>query len=372
MAEAYRADHVGSLLRPQSLLDARKAFAAGRIDQAALRAAEDAAIAQALDLQREAGIDVYSDGEFRRESWLSAFYSTAQGLTHRPAKAQSGHARQWKGPGAETANEEVPIPYFSAVDKITVSGRFTANETGFLKQHAPGAFKVTMPSPSLMGSLFEPGVSDGAYPDREALMADLIGIYQSEIEGQLDDGASYIQLDSLRYANAISHFSLPGDDVSDLDAVVRETVAIDNKVLAGARARGAVTAVHICRGNHRSAWVMSGGYEPVAERLLNEAKVDRFLLEFDDERSGGFEPLRFLPEGKIAVLGLVTTKVGQLESQEELLRRVDEAAKYTPVERLALSPQCGFASTVLGNLLSIDEEKRKLELVAATARRIWG
>ena len=367
--KAYRADHVGSLLRPQALLDARKAHREGRITLEDLRTAEDTAILGALDLQRQAGIAIFSDGEFRRTSWVSGLPDALEGV--RKASRLHGATGVWKGVGAEEANSELPIDLLDITGKLKVRGRFTGVETAFLKAHAPGAYKITMPSPTIQLNMFGADLGAGGYADEQALLDDLVSIYQQEIAAQIDDGAAYIQLDSLRYTQAISGFSPNGPDL-DPDRTVAQTIAADNAALAPARAKGVTTAVHICRGNHRSAWAMSGAYDAVAELLLNEVDTDRFLLEYDDERSGGFAPLRFTPKGKTVVLGLVTTKVGALEDADELVRRVDEAAKHLPLEQLALSPQCGFASTYLGNLLTEDDEKRKLELVAKTAERIWG
>ena len=366
---AYRADHIGSLLRPQSLLDARAAHAAGRLTLEALRAEEDKAILHALDLQRSAGMKILSDGEFRRMSWVSGLSEALDGVSRGGFRQMPKDA--WKGAGAEDANAEVPIVALTIVDRLKLKARFTGVETGFLKAHAGGPYKITMPSPTIQLNMFANGPDGTVYADETALLADLVDIYKQEVAAQIDDGAAYIQLDSLRYAQAISGFSPLGKPV-DPDVVVAQTIGADNAVLAVAKARGATTAVHICRGNHRSAWAMSGAYDAVAERLLNEVETDRFLLEYDDGRSGGFEPLRFTPKGKTVVLGLVTTKFGVLEDQDGLVRRVEAAAKYVPLEQLALSPQCGFASTYLGNLLTEDDEKRKLELVAKTAERIWG
>jgi 5-methyltetrahydropteroyltriglutamate--homocysteine methyltransferase len=366
--KTYRADHVGSLLRPQALLDARKAHSEGRITLEELRAAEDKAILQALDLQRQAGLHIFSDGEFRRTSWVSGLPEALNGVEK--ASRRHGVAGLWKGVGAEEANSELPIDLLAVTARLKVRDRFTGVETAFLKAHSPGAYKVTMPSPTIQLNMFE-DIEKGGYADEQALLDDLVRIYQTEVAAQIDDGAAYIQLDSLRYAQAISGFSPNGRDL-DPERTMAITIAADNAVLGTARARGVTTAVHVCRGNHRSAWAMSGAYDAVAERLLNEVETDRFLLEYDDERSGGFAPLRFTPKGKTVVLGLVTTKVGALEDADELVRRVDEAAKHLPLEQLAISPQCGFASTYLGNLLTEDDEKRKLELVAKTAERIWG
>ena len=370
MEKTIRAEHVGSLLRPQFLLDSRQAFADGRITEGELREVEDAAIQRALDLQRRAGIGVYTDGEYRRTSWLSSLTEVLDGAQAAGMRRMGPSA--WKGPAAAEANAEVPVTAYAITGRISARGRFTGTETSFLARHAPGTWKITMPSPTIQLNMFEPTSTDAVYPDRQRLLDDLVAIYQDEVDAQIRDGAPYIQLDSLRYSQVIGGFSPNGEAMTDPDAIISQTIAADNAVLARARAGGAITGVHICRGNHRSAWAMSGGYDAVAERLLNEVQTDRFLLEYDDDRSGGFEPLRFTPKGPIVVLGLVTSKVGALEDPDALARRIDEAAKYAPLEQLALSPQCGFASTFRGNLLSEDDEKRKLELVAETARRVWG
>jgi 5-methyltetrahydropteroyltriglutamate--homocysteine methyltransferase len=370
MGDVIRADHVGSLLRPQALLDARQAHDEGRLTDEGLRAAEDAAIGEALALQREAGIGVYSDGEFRRASWVGGLPSVLEGV-------EATHMRRmppgaWKGVGEAEANAELPITALSVTSRVRASRRFTGAETGFLAANAPGPWKITMPSPTIQLNMFEPGAIEAVYSDRQALLDDIVAIYQQEVDAQVADGAGYIQLDSLRYSQLLSGFAPNGEAMIDPGAIFDQTIAADNAVLARAKAGGATTGVHVCRGNHRSAWVMSGSYDPVAERLLNEVETDRFLLEYDDERSGGFEPLRFLPKGKVVVLGLVTTKVGALEDPDALARRVDQAARHVPLEQLALSPQCGFASTYKGNLLTMDDQRRKLALVAETARRIWG
>jgi 5-methyltetrahydropteroyltriglutamate--homocysteine methyltransferase len=370
MNPTIRADHVGSLLRPKPLLEARRARDEGRITDDQLRQEEDAAISRVLELQREAGIEVFTDGEFRRLSWLSGLPDVLDGVRSTGLRRMPANA--WKGVGAEAANAEVPIAALQVTARLKPKRRFTGGEAAFLKANAPGPWKITMPSPTIQMNMFDPGSFEAVYSDRQALLGDIVAIYQDEVEALAAEGAGYIQLDSLRYSQAIAGFSPNGFPMGDPNEVVSQTIAADNTVLRRAKAGGAVTGVHICRGNHRSAWVMSGGYDSVAERLFNEVETDRFLLEYDDDRSGGFEPLRFLPKDKIVVLGLVTSKLGALEDSDALMRRVDEAAKYAPVEQLALSPQCGFASTYLGNLLTEDDQKRKLALVADTARRIWG
>jgi 5-methyltetrahydropteroyltriglutamate--homocysteine methyltransferase len=256
--------------------------------------------------------------------------------------------------------------------KLKVAGRFTERESAFLTKHADRPFKLTLPSPTMMLVFYREGISDNAYPDRQELIDDVVTIYTREIEALAAGHVPYIQIDSLRYTDLIDPERRAKLDPLGFDRVFAQALAADNALLARAKREGTTRAVHICRGNHRSAWFGRGGYEAVAERLFNELDADRFLLEFDDERSGGFAPLRFVPEGKIVVLGLVTTKSAALESQDELLRRIEEASKFLPLDQLALGPQCGFASTELGNLLGEDDEKRKLELVAGTARRVWG
>ena len=362
--QVIRADHIGSLLRPDYLLAARREHAGGSLSAESLREVEDRAIIDAIYMQREVGLNVVSDGEFRRSSFLAGPYECLEGLV----AADHGYTPIWHGETEAVANSGIPIDSLVASQKLNLRKRMTGAETAFLKDNAGSAYKVTMPGPTMYLTLFRPGITDMVYAGPQELLDDLVAIYQGEVDAQLDDGASYIQLDSLRYAQALSG-ALPPN--SDVHAVVGQALAADNAIFS--RARGKATrAMHICRGNHRSAWLMTGGYDAVAEQLFSEADVDRFLLEYDDERSGGFEPLRFIPEGKVAVLGLVCTKTPQLESQEQLLRRIEEAANYLPIEQLALSPQCGFASTELGNLVSQDDQRRKLELVVDTAAKVWG
>ena len=373
MVPAYRTDHVGSLLRPKKLLDARHAHRDGKLSLAELRKVEDGAIDDAIKMQRAAGIEVVSDGEFRRMSWMAGPYAALGGLQQDDSSLFNS-ARLWKGTheAEEEANKETPVDWAIAIDKLTLKERMTGIETAFLKTHARGPYKITMPGPTILLPLYRPGVSDRAYKNAQELLDDLVRIYQTEVDAQIADGATYIQLDSLRYAQALGKFSpSPHDDVSDTQAVVRQAIASDNAVLSRAKGK-AIRAIHICRGNHRSAWVMSGGYDSVAEQIFNGCDADRFLLEYDDERSGTFEPLRFMPKGKIAVLGLISSKNAQLEKVDDLMRRIDQATKYLPLDQIAISPQCGFASTELGNLLTEDDERRKLELVVATARKVWG
>jgi 5-methyltetrahydropteroyltriglutamate--homocysteine methyltransferase len=366
-----RADHVGSLLRPQTLLDARAQSAKGLIDADALRAAEDAAIIDILKMQRDSGIQVFSDGEYRRSGWFDGFRAAVDGFQ----AFERTMPAIWKGANADVAAEDMKAKASFAVGaKLRLQGRFTGIEAAFMAKHAPPPFKITIPSPASFQQFFEPGFTERAYGNPDEMLADIVEIYKREIVGLLADGVPYIQIDTLRYGDVIDAERRRRWEARGVDPakIVDQTLAADNAVLGLAKRDGVIRAMHICRGNHRSAWAGQGDYEPVAEKMLGQLDVDRFLLEYDDERSGGFAPLRFVPKGKTVVLGLVTTKTGKLESQDELRRRVDEASKYVPLENLAIGTQCGFASTELGNLLSMDEQRRKLELIADTVRKIWG
>jgi 5-methyltetrahydropteroyltriglutamate--homocysteine methyltransferase len=366
MAQAFRADHVGSLLRPKKLLDARRKFEKGEIERSALTAIEDESILDVLKLQKDAGVSVCTDGEYRRTTWLDAFYPVTDGVTMEEAPDLG---KMWKGETEAVANE-LRMGMGLVTKRLTFSGRFTAHESGFLKKHAPLPYKTTMASPTMYLGMFRPGVG---YESSDDLLGDLVKLYQKEVEGLIADGCSYIQVDSLRHAQGLGDFYSPAQEaMGDLDVEVARVVAADNAVLSPAKGKNVTRGLHICRGNHRSAWAMTGAYDRLAEQLFTTCEVDRFLLEYDDERSGGFEPLRFIPKGKIAVLGLITSKRGQLEDPDYLAKRIDAATKFIPLDQLAISPQCGFASTELGNILSEDDMKRKLELVASVARRVWG
>ncbi len=368
MTAVYRADHVGSLLRPKALLDAWDAHDRGEVSDERLNEIEDEAILRVLKLQRDSGIDVATDGEYRRLSWLSNLPDATDGLTR---SDEPGFPPFWHGPGEEVANAEMPVKTIICTGKLKARQRLCGHETPYLAKHAGMPFKTSIAAPTMHLHLYVEGVSDKAYPDIQEYVDDIVRIYQDEVDALLKDGLRYFQLDTLRYCQIIGGMNdmLNGQTYEE---AAEQTLASDNAVLARAKAGGATTAIHICRGNHRSAWAAEGSYEEVAEGLFTRTEADRLLLEYDDERSGGFEPLRFVPKGKTVVLGLVTTKTPQLEDQDMLRRRVDEAAKYVPLDQLAISPQCGFASTHQGNLLTEDDERRKLELVADTARKIWG
>jgi 5-methyltetrahydropteroyltriglutamate--homocysteine methyltransferase len=368
MPNPFRTDHVGSLLRPPALRQARAAYAAGRLEREALRQVEDAAILDALERQRQVGLDVFTDGEYRREFFLSPLLDAVEGIEAAPA------GLVWHGPAAPTQ----PVHGRVVAARLKQVRRLAAHEAGFLLQHAPGLAKITLPSPMmfLLPSLtcYHPGTSDRYYPTQADLLQDLVQIIHGEVQALVAEGARYVQLDAPTYPHFVDarlreRARLAGVDP---DAAVDEAIAADNACLAGVDRAAVTLAIHLCRGNSRSRWLAEGGYEPVAERVFGVLDVDRFLLEYDSERAGGFEPLRFVPKGKTVVLGLITTKSGALEAQDAVLRRIDEAARYVPLESLALSPQCGFATNEQGNLLSADEQWRKLELVVDTARKVWG
>jgi 5-methyltetrahydropteroyltriglutamate--homocysteine methyltransferase len=376
----YRADHVGSLLRPPELLAAREAFSRGRIGWEQLREAEDRAILTALDLQREVGLDVFTDGEYRRGIWYGPLHEAIEGLIpdpNPPAPPPPGVG--WKGRGAELAAQamaEVGATGMVVGAKLRQVRRFTGHESAFLRQHAPGPWKITMPGVyQRAAGWYKPGITDKVYPTRAEMLNDLVEMMRREVQALIDEGVSYIQLDSLTYVIQLAdprRRQLLIESGQDPDQVLDELIATDNAILAGVPRDRVTIGLHMCRGNNRSAWASEGGYEVCAEKAFTQLTVDRFLLEYDTERAGGFEPLRFVPKDKMVVLGLISSKDPTLESKDQLLRRIEEASKYVPLENLAISPQCGFASTFRGNLLTWDDQRRKLELVVEVAREVWG
>jgi 5-methyltetrahydropteroyltriglutamate--homocysteine methyltransferase len=353
-----RADQVGSFLRPPELLRAR----ADAAPPDELRHIEDQAILSLLEQQRATGIDVFTDGEFRRPNFLADFTSAVEGFSE---IGLSGVL--FKG------GDAAPRTTVAVTSRVQQKRRIAQGEAAFMREHSPGPFKITLPTAFQFVNYVD-GVSDRAYATRAELLAELAEIVAGEVRGLVDDGVTYIQIDAPRYSYFIdphlaAQFKSSGADPGlDFGAVI----AADNLSLGVPRPPDVVTAIHLCRGNNRSTWYAEGGYDAIAERMFTELQADRFLLEYDDARSGSFEPLRFVPPGKIVVLGLVTSKFDALESQDDLLRRIDAAARYVPLEQLALSPQCGFASLLSGNAIAPETQWRKLELVAETARRVWG
>ncbi len=382
MPENYRADHVGSLLRPAELLQAHEETRAGRMSEQQLKDVEDRAVLSALDLLRQVGMPILTDGEYRRHDWAGDFTSSVDGYV----TAEVPIRFEWKLPepvattGQATMRQAVAeMPQQSGRvigERLRQRHRLTEHEVPFLKEHAAGSiFKITMPATSyLVARGWKPGITDKVYGSRWELAEHVASIMNAEIKALAAEGVPYIQVDNAHWPDYI-----PSDRLAawrsigiDPEKAIEEDVRADNLATRGLDRSRITLANHICRGNGRSAWHTAGGYEPIAEKVFGGLDVDRFLLEYDSDRAGGFEPLRFMPKGKQVVLGLVTTKVGALEKQDDLLRRIEEASKYVPLENLALSPQCGFASIEQGNLLSWDEQKRKLELVVETARKVWG
>jgi len=376
MPQPFRADHVGSLLRRPELLQARQDFNEKRISAEQLRDAEDKAVLKALELQKEVRIGVFTEGEYRRSGWSSAIRDSVEGLVPDAESPIRRILGAWQGPHADMANTGLAIPPMVVGGKLRQTRRIAGQEAEFLKAHAPGPWKITMPGPlSAAGTLWKPGVSDKFYPTRQDFVEEIAEMLRQEIKALIEDGVSYIQLDSLHYVERVADKTIRQrmiDEGEDPDAYLDELIAADNSVLDIAHANGVTVGVHMCRGNNRSAWHAEGSYEPVAEKAFQQLNVDRFLLEYESERAGSFEPLRFMPRNKMVVLGIISSKEPVLDSEDYLLRRIEEATEYVPLENLAISPQCGFASTYLGNLLTWDEMRRKLELVVETARKVWG
>jgi len=367
----FRADHVGSLLRPPNLLHARDEFAAGSMSAPELRAIEDAAISDVVRLQEDLGLQTVTDGEFRRTSWHMDFIYRLAGIS-RSTDAINVHFR----------NEQGSLDFTSA--GLKVDGKLGLRDEdapifgadfSYLKDAAStGTPKLTIPSPSMVHyrggrAAIDPTV----YPDEDEFWADLSSAYARQIREIAARGCTYLQLDdtSLAYLNDPAQRAEMAAQGRDAEHQHERYIAQINAALTDRPPSLRVTT-HMCRGNFRSSWVAEGGYDFVAEALFGRLDVDGFFLEYDDARSGGFEPLRFVPPGKIVVLGLVTTKRPQLESKDDLKRRIDEAARYVPIEQLCLSGQCGFSSTAEGNNLTLEEEIAKLSLIVETASEVWG
>jgi 5-methyltetrahydropteroyltriglutamate--homocysteine methyltransferase len=363
MSAPYRADQVGSFLRPAELLRARS-DPETRPEQ--LRELEDRAILKVLARQRDLGFEIFTDGELRRNNFMSDFTDAVAGFDHGDAVA-----RAWHGPGAGAVRSVTGI----VTSRLRQLRRLTAHELGFLKQHSSGTIKMTLPSATQFPAIaYKRGISDTAYPSVSEFLWDVVAIIRAEVRALVDEGVRYVQIDAPRYSYYVDpkwRDFIKTEMGLDPDAALDEAVRADNACLEDVRRPGLTLAIHLCRGNNRSHWYAEGGYDPIAEKLFGALQVDRFLLEYDDDRSGTFEPLRFVPRGKTVVLGLVSSKRPQLESLADLRRRVEQASRYVPLDDLALSPQCGFASMMEGNLLSEDDQWAKLQLVARAAREIW-
>jgi 5-methyltetrahydropteroyltriglutamate--homocysteine methyltransferase len=366
----FRADHVGSLLRPPSLTRARAAFKAGTIEAEQLREVEDEAIVDVIALQHDAGLQTVTDGEFRRSSWHMDFIYQLGGVEQ--VAGESLHVEFRDGEGEY---DYVP-PAMRVAGTVSLPHTIFAEAFTFLRDHAlrDQTPKLTIPSPSMVhyrggNSSLDPAV----YPDPEPFWDDLTAAYAAQLQGVYELGCRYLQLDdtSLAYVNDPAQREHIREIGGDPEHLHEQYIANINRVLAS-KPDDLVVTTHLCRGNNQSMWAAEGGYEFVAEALFGELAVDGYFLEFDDERSGGFEPLRFVPAGKQVVLGLVTTKSPALESRDPLMRRIEQASNYVDIDQLCLSGQCGFSSTEEGNKLTIDEERAKLELIVTVADEVWG
>ncbi|MEO7736294.1 MAG: cobalamin-independent methionine synthase II family protein, partial [Kofleriaceae bacterium] len=330
-----------------------------------LRALEDRSAQDVIARQRELGLDVVTDGELRRANFMSDLTDAVDGFDTADAVA-----RDWQGSGAPVSSVTGIV-----VKKLVQRRALTEAELPFLRAHAGGPYKLTLPSATQFPAIaFKRGVTDQVYPTHSELLWDLAEIVQREMRLLAEAGVAYLQIDAPRYSYYIDpkwRAWLTSEHGIDPDAALDEAIRVDNACFDAARRPGTTVAIHLCRGNNRSHWYAEGGYDAIAEKLFAELRVDRFLLEYDDARSGTFEPLRFVPRGKRVVLGLVSSKRATLESPLELRRRIDDAARFVPLDDLAISPQCGFASTMEGNLITEADQWAKLALVAATARAIW-
>ena len=362
----FRADHVGSFLRPPELLEARDQYKAGSISREQLRAAEDRSIRDIVRYQEDLGLKGITDGEFRRTYFHIDFLEQLEGV-----EVRGGIAVKFHGAAGDV---DFAPPVMQVTGKLRHLKPIQLDDFKFLRSVTRGVPKVTIPSPTMLH--FRGGreaISREAYPDLEQFYADVAACYRAELQALGDAGLIYVQMDdtNLAYlcdAKMREGARQRGDDPNELP---RRYAKLINAAIAG-RPAGMTACVHLCRGNFRSAWAAEGGYEPVAEVLFTELDVDGYFLEYDDARSGDFAPLRFVPKGKTVVLGLVSTKVGVMESKETLKRRIEEAARFVPLDQLCLSPQCGFSSTVHGNVIAREAQAAKLRLVVETAREVWG
>lgn len=359
---AYRSDVVGSLLRPSDLRDARVQLEAEELSPAEFKRIEDSAVREAIALQEATGLDVITDGEQRRYAFYGHLVESLEGFDKFGG---------WAIPFRDESGEQLVLKRPVVVERLRWKRSMCAEEWVFLRAVAGRPGKVTMLSAQQAAAYYDPEKSQSAYPTRDAYLTDIVEFSRREIDELVRLGCTYIQIDAPQYAALLDSQMREGyrQRGADPDAMVDRCIEMDNAMIAGHP--GVTFAIHICRGNNQSKFYASGDYEPIS-RIFSQTHFDRFLLEYDDARSGGFEPLRHVPEDRSVVLGLVSTKKPQMESADELRRRIAEASRYVPLDRLALSPQCGFASTMEGNRVSMEDQRRKLELVASVARDVWG
>lgn len=365
-----RADVVGSLLRPPELLEAQKRYAAGEIPTSEFKRAEDRAVDWAIDLQERAGLEVVTDGEMRRESFQGQLVEAVEGFGEHSIDAWLWG--EWHGDEAVGDKTTERPAMLGVVGKLRRKRHLSVEEFVYARARTDRTVKVTLPSPSLYANLWSPELSREAYPTLDEFLEDVAEILREEVEEMARLGATYIQLDAPHYpllldAKTREFYERRG---WNLDRWLSRGIELDNHVIG--EHPDVTFAFHLCRGNQGSRWLVSGSYEPLAERIFGGVNAGRLMLEYDDERSGGFEPLAHVPEDKTAVLGLVTTKTPRRETPEELESRIREASAYLPLERLAISPQCGFATSVIGNAITVEDEEHKLRAIAETARRVWG
>jgi len=357
-------DVVGSLLRPASLLAAREQLEQQAITPVAFKAIEDRAVDGAVALQQNAGLDVITDGEFRRYAFFGHLVDALEGFDKYAG---------WSITFRDDAGHEAPIQRPVVVGKLKWKRQMSVEEFTYLRGRTTRPAKVTLLSAQQAAAYYDPDKSKAAYATRDAYLADLVDFTRAEIAELIRLGCEYIQIDAPQYAALLDEKMREGyrQRGADPDKMLDACVELDNAIIAG-HPSGVTFGIHICRGNHKSMFYATGGYDRIAQQIFGRSKFNRFLLEYDDERSGNFEPLRHVPDDRVVVLGLVSSKKPAMESPVELKARIAEAATIVPLERLALSSQCGFASTHEGNRLTEDDQRRKLELVANTAKEVWG
>ena len=367
-AASARSDVVGSLLRPPELLSAQRQFAAGDLSPAEFKRAEDAAVDWALDLQSSAGMDVVTDGEMRRLSFQSQMTAAVDGFGDWDLDAFLWG--EWRSD--DLGEMRVDRPPLAVVDRLKRRRFLSAEEFAYARGRTDKVLKVTLPSPSLFANFWDAERSGDAYPSPQDFLGDVAEILREEVDELVRLGATYIQLDAPHYPLLVdpAYRDFYASRGWPPDKWLEYGLELDNFVI-GERP-GITFSFHLCRGNQASRWLVTGGYDWLAERLFPRIRATRLMLEYDDERSGSFDPLRAVPDDKIVVLGLVTTKSARAETVEELTRRIEDAARLVPLERLALSPQCGFATSIVGNSITVEDERRKLATIAATARSVWG
>jgi 5-methyltetrahydropteroyltriglutamate--homocysteine methyltransferase len=369
-AVTAHADIVGSLLRPQELLEARESYVAGRLSAAEFKRVEDRAVDWAIGLQERTGLPVVTDGEMRRESFQSQMVESVDGFGEHDMDAWLWG--EWHGDeavGDKTTERPLTL---GVVGKLRRIRHLSVEEFVYARGRTDRIVKVTLPSPSMYANLWSPELSVEAYPTLDLFLEDIAEILREEVEELVRLGAEYIQLDAPHYPLLLDPRTRAFYEQRgwDLDRWLSRGIELDNHVIGDHR--DVTFSFHICRGNQGSRWLVSGSYEPLARRIFGGINAQRLMLEYDDERSGNFEPLAHVPEDKVAVLGLVTTKTPRRETPEELESRIREASRYVPLERLALSPQCGFATSIIGNAISVEDEEYKLRTIVETAEHVWG